>query len=787
MTRILGGCLCLLLTGSAFGQAAPALVLSGNAISFSAFDGGDAPTPQSFGLVSSSSTQPVSYSLRVDGGSWLSAAPASGTTPARIQVSASQAGLAAGSFSANIVVSAPGSPDQIVAVTFSISSSPVILEVSPSFLRFEAANGSTTPLGDGFFVRNAGGGGPLNFQASVSSDSDWLTLTQDSAQTTPNIPTAVRLTVNPGGLAVGVYRAVVHVDSDAGPADVAVSLAIGAPGPVLGLNFTGLLFESRQGNGNSNTRNVLVLNNGSGAVNWETELLSGQEWLSLSNASARGQATPENASRLALTANPGSLDPGVYYALIRISDPAALDSPQYFTAVLHVNGADQPASPDPTPQGLFFVSNSGGPPPATQPVRLFVSSNTPVRFQASVSTADGASWLSIDQTSGMTSTQQTANLSVTADASKLPPGIYTGDVTVAFPNADIRTTNITMVVPNQGAAAGLSAKSKAAAGCAASKLSLTQTGLVNSFSAPAGWPETLIVRLADDCGLPVLNAQMVAEFSNGDPALSMKLTNPQVGLYSATWSPTATGGQVHVTARATAPGLAAATAEITGAVLPNQAPVLFPNGTFSNANPIPGGPVAPGSIAQVTGVGLASSAMEAEDSPLPAVLNQTGVLIGASAAPLFAVSPDRLKIQIPADLDPNRQHTIVVSVNGAYTVPDVISVAPAAPAILTDSDGLAASPAHAGDVITIFLEGMGATNPPFASGTAAGPNAAVELQPAVTIGGETAAVSHAGLVPDMIGIYEITLQIPRDLAPGDLTLVVTQNGVASNSGIVPVR
>ena len=137
----------------------------------------------------------------------------------------------------------------------------------------------------------------------------------------------------------------------------------------MGLNFTGLLFESRQGNGDSNTRNVLVLNNGTGTVNWQTELLSGAEWLSLSNASARGQATPENASRLALTANPGSLDPGVYYALIRISDPAALDSPQYFTAVLHVTGADQPAGPDPTPQGLFFVSNSGGPPPATQPVR----------------------------------------------------------------------------------------------------------------------------------------------------------------------------------------------------------------------------------------------------------------------------------------------------------------------------------------------------------------------------------------------------------------------------------
>src|SRR5262249_17281719 len=143
------------------------------------------------------------------------------------------------------------------------------------------------------------------------------------------------------------------------------------------------------------------------------------------------------------------LAPGAYYALLRISDPQAFNSPQYFTAVLYVTAEEQPASPDPTPQGLFFVSESGAPPPAVQPVRLFVSSAAPVPFQASVSTADGAGWLSIDRTSGVTSTQNTAVLSVTADASNLAPGVYTGDVTVAFPNSEIRTTNITMVVPNR--------------------------------------------------------------------------------------------------------------------------------------------------------------------------------------------------------------------------------------------------------------------------------------------------------------------------------------------------
>ena len=132
------------------------------------------------------------------------------------------------------------------------------------------------------------------------------------------------------------------------------------------------------------------------------------------------------------------------------------------------------------------------------PFRIFVSSNTPVPFQASVSTADGADWLSVDQTSGFTSTQNTTVLNVTADASKLDPGVYTGDVTVSLPNRVIRTTNITIVVPNHGTAS--SAKGKSAAGCVPSRLSLTQTGLVNSFDAPVAWPETLIVRLADDCG-----------------------------------------------------------------------------------------------------------------------------------------------------------------------------------------------------------------------------------------------------------------------------------------------
>jgi uncharacterized protein (TIGR03437 family) len=433
-----------------------------------------------------------------------------------------------------------------------------------------------------------------------------------------------------------------------------------------------------------------------------------------------------------------------------------------------------------------------------QPIRLFVSSTTPVPFQASVSTVDGADWLSIDQTSGVTSTQNTTVLSVTADASHLAPGVYTGDVTVAFPNRVIRTTNITIVVPNRGPAPS-AAKGKSASGCAPSRLSLTQTGLVNSFAAPAGWPEPLIVRLADDCGDPVLDAQMIATFSNGDPPAIMKLSNPQVGLYSATWSPSHPGAQVRVTARASSAKLGDASTEIIGGVSVNKAPILAPNGTRGNANPVPGGPLAPGSIAQISGLNLATSDQAATGSPLPVSLNGTTVLIGARQAPVFSVSPGALKVQIPAELEPGREYSVMVGVDGAYATPDTLSLAPVQPAIFTDENGMStaqgagstpiseASPARSGDIITIFVEGMGATTPPVSSGTAVDTLTNVQAQPVVTIAGVPAEVISAGLMPGAIGVYAIRLRIPSGIAAGDLSLIVTQNGIASNTAVLPVQ
>ena len=773
-------------------------VLSVTDLKFTAFEGGDSPPPQFFGATA---PQPVRLAIRTDGGAWLSVRPPAVSTPARIQVSANSSGLKPGSYSARVIVSASGLADQAVRVTLDVQTRAPQLDASPDVLRLTSTRGATDPVEQAIFLRNSGGGGAIRFRASLIDPPPGLKLLTQSGQTAPDAQVEVRVQLDPTGVEDGGYRGLVRIESDAGTRDVAVSILTGVTGPVLGLNLTGVRFEARQGNGNSNTRNFLVLNSGSGSVNWQAEVIAGADWLSIGMAVARGSATLRNAGRLSVSAIPGDLAPGTYYGLIRVSDPLALNSPQYLTAVLSVASANEVAEPDPSPQGLFFVGDSGQPPPPIQPIRLFVSSNDPVPYQTSVSTVDGANWLKAEPATGFTSTQNVQILNVTADAGNLKPGIYTGDVTVAFAGRDIRTTNITIVVPPRTVPTASSKESPRLAGCTPSKLSLTQTGLVNSFNSPAGWPAPLIVRLADDCGDPVLDAQMIATFSNGDPALPMKLTNPQVGLYSATWTPARVASQVRVVARATSPTLGTSTTEIIGGVDQNKAPVLLRNATLSNLNPVAGAPLAPGAVARIFGTDLAPSRAEAPSGPLPPSLNGVTVLVGAREAPVYFVSPDQINVQIPWETEPGREHTLVVSTNGGFTLPDSITVTPVRPGLYTSQDnGLVvalhldgtfvtpSAPAKPGEDVIVYLEAMGITAPAVADGAPGpiDPPAAPQAQPGITIDDQEANIVWARLTPGIVGSYQIRFTVPPGSRTGVLPMWAHQNNVASNAGALAV-
>jgi uncharacterized protein (TIGR03437 family) len=57
----------------------------------------------------------------------------------------------------------------------------------------------------------------------------------------------------------------------------------------------------------------------------------------------------------------------------------------------------------------------------------------------------------------------------------------------------------------------------------------------------------------------------------------------------------------------------------------------------------------------------------------------------------------------------------------------------------------------------------------------------------VTLGGNPVPVLFAGLTPQSVGLYQIDIQVPNVAVEGNLTLTVSQGGVASNTTILPVR
>ncbi len=101
-----------------------------------------------------------------------------------------------------------------------------------------------------------------------------------------------------------------------------------------------------------------------------------------------------------------------------------------------------------------------------------------------------------------------------------------------------------------------------------------------------------------------------------------------------------------------------------------------------------------------------------------------------------------------------------------------------------------AAPAAPGEYIVLYLVGMGAVDRTVASGAAAplNPLARVTSQPTVKLNGVSVPVLYAGLAPGWVGLYQINIQLPSSFAAdGNMTLTVTQNGVVSNTTLIPVR
>jgi adhesin/invasin len=92
------------------------------------------------------------------------------------------------------------------------------------------------------------------------------------------------------------------------------------------------------------------------------------------------------------------------------------------------------------------------------------------------------------------------------------------------------------------------------------------------------------------------------------------------------------------------------------------------------------------------------------------------------------------------------------------------------------------TPAHAGEVLTGYGTGWGATTPAAVVGSLAAGAATLLGDYSLTIGGVKAEVSYAGLAPNFAGLYQINFTVPAGLSPGNQPIVLTVNGVSTPVG-----
>ena len=247
-----------------------------------------------------------------------------------------------------------------------------------------------------------------------------------------------------------------------------------------------------------------------------------------------------------------------------------------------------------------------------------------------------------------------------------------------------------------------------------------------------------------------------------------------------------------------------------------QKPTVGENGVVNGATFIPFGQPghanAPGSIVSIFGTNFASSLALASSVPLSTSLGGVSVTFSGVPTPLFVVSPGQINAQLPFGLTGDTT-TIVVTNGSGASDPRQIQIGPFSPGIFTDPPGGAgqgivvfaleptvfaavpsqrlpsARPAKAGEYLTIYCNGLGAVQPAVASGNAAPatpPLAETTTKPVVTIGGLQSDVLFSGLVPGLVGLYQINLQVPTGVTKGNTVPLQIQMGNVTTSAAVTI-
>jgi uncharacterized protein (TIGR03437 family) len=462
-----------------------------------------------------------------------------------------------------------------------------------------------------------------------------------------------------------------------------------------------------------------------------------------------------------------SLAKGSYTGIVTLSDPKALDAPQYVTVTVAVGGN--------VPDNLEFFLAPGNSVSSTfttgGTIKASVSNNTP--------------WLTATTPTGGGGT-----LKITAGSS-MAASDYNGTVTISGSKFAPDNKQIAVLLH-----------------VTTSPIVQTSSSAVQFQIAQGANKQTIPVAV-NNSGQGTLTVSSVTAAAATGTWLSaatvtggLTITADPSGL-----SPNTYPGTVTIASNA---ANSSVVIQVTLIVVAQIPPVAFAGGVVNNGTFGSQESVSQGDIVAVFGSQFISGdPQQAGSLPLATTLGDAQVLVNGKAAPVYYVSPGQINFEIPIDAATGDGTVQIVrgsqQGNQAYIhiasrVPRFILLNGGPYAIMTTPQGAltgyAGHSVKAGDVIVIYTIGLGPTSPSVPSGTASPSDtlAKVTVPVQVCFGNPTpffqppcAKPQFVGLTPNFVGLYQINVTIPSGIPPGNSPFLFTVDNVASDTVQLPVQ
>ena len=239
-----------------------------------------------------------------------------------------------------------------------------------------------------------------------------------------------------------------------------------------------------------------------------------------------------------------------------------------------------------------------------------------------------------------------------------------------------------------------------------------------------------------------------------------------------------------------------------------QVPAV-PSGGFVNGASFQGGLV-PGSLASIFGTGLTKDLDGIEEvsaAPFPTTLGGVRVYVAGHAAPMVSIANvrgiEQLNFQVPFEVPaPSGEVAVMIDNNGAtatFNNVQTLAVQPGifefflgpslfAAALHADFSVVTpANPAKPGEIILLFVTGLGPTDPPVGTNVPGPvPPAVTVSDPAVIVAGVEAEILGSFYAPTLSAAYQINFRIPIILPAGNATIQVAISGVGSQQSLIPI-